>query len=138
KARVSYAQAGSDLSPYSTTSFYNVGTVYAGSVTANTLTVPDNLNNPNIKPSFAHSYEAGLDLQFFNGRLGAGVTFYRLLNKNQILQLDVSGTSGYGSATINAGEIENKGFELTLSASPVQNRNLSWDIMFNISRNRNM
>ncbi len=137
KARVSYAQAGSDLSPYETTSFYNVGSVYAGAVTANTLTVPDNLNNPNIKPSFAHSYEAGIDLKFFNGRLGAGFTYYRLLNENQILQLDVSGTSGYGSATINAGEIENKGIELTLSAIPVQSQNLSWDVMFNISRNRN-
>ena len=138
KLRVSYAQAGSDLSPYETTSFYNVETVYAGAVSATPLSVPDNLNNPNIKPSFAHSYEAGVDFKFFDGRLGAGFTYYEQINKNQILRLDVSGTSGYSSATINAGEIENKGIELTLTGTPLQSNNLSWDVMFNLSRNRNM
>jgi TonB-linked SusC/RagA family outer membrane protein len=138
KARVSYAQAGSDLNPYETTSFYSVGTVYAGAVNASTLNLPDNLNNPNIKPSFAHSYEAGIDLKFFNGRLGTSFTYYQQINKDQILQLDVSGTSGFGSTTINAGEIKNKGIELTLTGSPVQSGNWSWDLMFNIARNRNM
>ncbi len=138
KIRVSYAQAGSDLSPYETSSFYSVGTVYAGNVTANTLSVPDNLNNPSIKPSFAHSYEAGIDLKFFDGRLGASFTWYKQINKNQILRLDVSGTSGYGSATINAGQIENNGIEFALTGNPVKTRDLNWDVMFNISRNRNM
>lgn len=144
KARVSYAQAGSDLNPHETSSFYALGTVFSGpinsgtAVTANPLTVPDNLNNPNIKPSFAHSYEAGIDLKFLDGRAGASFTYYEQINKNQILRLDVSGTSGYGSATINAGQIENKGVELTLTGTPVQNTQFSWDVMFNISRNRNM
>jgi TonB-linked SusC/RagA family outer membrane protein len=138
KVRVSYAQAGSDLNAYETSSFYTVGTVYAGTTTSNPLTVPDNLNNPNIKPSFAHSYEAGLDLKFIDGRVGASFTYYKQINKNQILRLDVSGTSGYGSATINAGEIENKGIELSLTGAPVRTNKMSWDVTFNISRNRNM
>ncbi|WP_237717631.1 hypothetical protein [Pontibacter sp. BAB1700] len=94
KIRASYAQAGSDLSPYFTTPFYNVGTVYAGSPTVNTLSVPDNLNNPHVRPSFAHAYEAGLDLRFLNGRIGLDLTLYQLKNKDQILQLPISGTSG--------------------------------------------
>lgn len=138
KLRLSYAQAGSDLSPYQTSSYYEIGTVYAGAVNANTITTPNNLNNPNIKPSFAHSYEAGIDLKFLNGRVGAGFTYYQQINKDQILKLDVSGTSGYQSATINAGEIENKGIELSLTGTPVQTGKLSWDIAFNIARNRNM
>jgi TonB-linked SusC/RagA family outer membrane protein len=138
KLRVSYAQAGSDLNPYETTTFYNVGTVYPGTPNINTLNVPDNLNNPNIKPSFAHSYEAGLDFKFLEGRAGLGFTYYKQINKNQILNLDISGTSGFGSATINAGEIENKGIELTLSGTPIQTGKFSWETMFNIARNRNM
>lgn len=138
KLRLSYAQAGSDLDPYQTTSFFNVGTVYAGAVNANTLSIPSNLNNPNIKPSFAHSYEAGLDLKFFDGRMGAGFTYYQQINRNQIIRLDISGTSGYSTATINAGEIENKGFELSLTGKPVQTNKLTWEIMANISRNRSM
>ncbi len=136
KLRASFAQAGSDLDPYQTTSFYNVGTVYAGTTNANTLAVPDNLNNPNIKPSFANSYEAGLDVGFFQGRLGASFTYYRQVNKDQIIQLDVSGTSGYSTATINAGQIENRGFELSLTGTPIKAGKLTWDLMFNISKNQ--
>lgn len=136
KIRVSYAKAGSDLSPYQTTPYYLTGTVYTG--VANTLSVPDNLSNPNIRPSFAHSYEAGIDLQFFKNRLGIDFTYYMQKNKDQIIQLDVSGTSGYASATINAGLIQNHGLELTLTGSPIRSRNFSWDAVFNASRNRSM
>lgn len=138
KIRASYAQAGSDLSPYFTTPFYNVGTVYAGSPTVNTLSVPDNLNNPHVRPSFAHAYEAGLDLRFLNGRIGLDLTLYQLKNKDQILQLPISGTSGYSTTTINAGLIQNKGIEVVLSGTPIQTSNFTWNTSFNANRNRNM
>lgn len=134
KLRVSYAEAGSDLDPYETTPVYSVGTVYTGT---STLSVPNNINNPNIKPAFSKSYEAGIDLNFF-GRLEVDFTYYYQRNENQIIPLDVSGTSGYSSATINAGLIENKGIEISLSGSPVQTQSLSWDATFNVNRNRNM
>ncbi len=138
KVRVSYAQAGSDLSPYQTTAFYSTGTVYnTGTSNVNTLSVPDNLNNPLLKPAFAHSYEAGIDLKFLQNRLGVDLTFYQQKNKNQVLPLTVSGASGYGSTTINAGLIQNKGIELTLTGSPIKKDNISWDMTFNISRNIN-
>ena len=135
KLRASYAQAGSDLGPYETTMGYGVGTVYNG---INTLFVPDNLNNPNIKPSFAHSYEVGFDLRFFDSRLGLDFTYYNQQNKNQIINLDVSGTSGYGSTTINAGLIENKGFEVALRGRPIQTEKFFWDTSLNFSSNESM
>lgn len=133
KIRASYAKAGSDLSPYQTTEAYGVGTVYNG---INTLYVPDNLNNPEIMPSFAHSYEAGIDLRFFKNRLGLEFTYYQQKNKNQIISLDVSGASGYGSSTINAGLIQNKGFELSLTGKPIKTDNFSWETLFNINSNK--
>ncbi|MGV3508559.1 MAG: SusC/RagA family TonB-linked outer membrane protein [Sphingobacteriaceae bacterium] len=138
KIRASYAKAGSDLGPYETSMVYSVGTVYPGSSTVNTLAVPDNLANPNIQPSFAHSYEAGIDLSFLRNRLGINLTFYEQKNKNQIISLDVSGASGYESTTINAGLIQNKGVELTLTGSPLKSKNFSWDATFNYNRNRSM
>ncbi len=135
KIRLSYAQAGSDLNPYQTTEAYGVGGIYSG---INTLYVPDNLYNADIKPSFSNSYEAGLELKLFNSRLGMDLTYYMQKNKNQIINLDVSGTSGFSSTVINAGLIENKGVELTLTGSPVRTRNFSWDATFNISRNKNV
>src|SRR5690606_984453 len=77
KIRVSYAQAGSDLDPYRTSSLYCICTIYNG---INTLSIPDNLNNPFIEPSFAHSYEAGIDLRFLNDRLGIDFTYYEQKN----------------------------------------------------------
>ncbi len=133
KIRASYAQAGSDLGPYQTTPVYSIGTVY-GSV--NTLTVPNSINNPNIKPSFSHSYEAGLDLNFF-GRLELNFTYYQQQNENQIIDLNISGASGYNSATINAGLIENKGVELSISGTPIQNQNFTWESTFNFGKNIN-
>ncbi|WP_335966728.1 SusC/RagA family TonB-linked outer membrane protein [Galbibacter sp. PAP.153] len=132
KVRASYAKAGSDLDPYLTTPFYEVGTVYNGT---STLYVPDKLNNPNIKPSFSNSFETGLELNFFNNRLGFDFTYYQQKNKDQILDLDISGTSGYDSTIINAGLIENDGFELSVNAAPVRNNNFSWDFTFNINKN---
>src|SRR5699024_9257757 len=132
KLRLSYAQAGSDLSPYQTELAYDIGTVYGGT---NTLSVPSNLNNPNIEPSFSHSYEGGIDLNFF-GRVSLSVTYYEKMNKNQIIPLDISGTSGYASATINAGLIENKGIEVELSGSPIETQELTWNSNFNLGKNQ--
>lgn len=138
KLRLSYAQAGSDLNPYETSTAFGIGNVYAGSSTVNTLSVPDNLNNPDIQPSFAHSYEAGIDLRFFNNRLGFDFTYYQQKNRNQIIRLDVSGVSGYSSATINAGLIQNQGIELSLNGTPLKREKFSWEAAFNLSRNRSM
>lgn len=137
KLRLSYAQAGSDVNVYETSLNYGVGGVYsAGGV--NSLYVLDNLVNLDIKPSFAHSYEAGVDLKFLNNRLGLDFTYYLQKNRNQIIPLALSGTSGYSRTTINAGLIENKGFEIALTATPVRTKNFSWNTIFNISRNKSM
>jgi len=133
KLRLSYAQAGSDLSPYQTSPVYSVGTVYDGT---NTLSVPNSLNNPEIKPSFSHSYEGGFDLNFF-GRVKLNFTYYVQKSQDQIIPLDISGASGYNSAIINAGLIENKGIEVSLSGSPIQNQNFTWNSSFNFGRNQN-
>jgi TonB-linked SusC/RagA family outer membrane protein len=137
KLRLSYAKAGSDLGPYETTAFYNVGTVYAGSSVVNTISVPDNLYNPDLQPSFSNSYEAGIEVRFLKNRIGADLTYYNQKNKNQIINLDISGGSGFSSTTINAGLIENKGFELTLTGTPVLTKNVTWTSTFNISQNKN-
>jgi len=135
KIRGSYAKAGADIEPYRTSTAYGIGTVYSGN---NTMFVPDALNNPLIEPSFAHSYEVGIDLKFFKNRLGIDFTYYEQENQNQVIDLNVSGASGYASAIINAGLISNKGIELTLTGSPIVSKNFSWESTFNLARNRSL
>lgn len=110
-----------------------MGTVYDGT---NTLSVPNSLNNPKIKPSFSHSYEGGFDFNFFE-QVKLNFTYYVQKSRDQIIPLDISGTSGYNSAIINAGLIENRGIEVALSGSPIQNQNFSWNSSFNFGRNQN-
>jgi TonB-linked SusC/RagA family outer membrane protein len=140
KLRLAYATAGSDLDPFQAAPYYLVSNPYApaGGSTINALYEPDVLNNSTLKPTIGKSYEAGLDVKFLNNRVGANFTVYQQENKNQVLSLPVSGASGYTSAIINAGLIENKGFEITLSGTPVQTGMLNWDVSFNIARNRSM
>lgn len=132
KMRLSFAQAGSDISPYLTTGYYTLGQPYGSTFP---MDVPDILNNPNLKPSLGTAYEAGLDTKFFQGRLGLNATWYHQNNKNAVLPLDVSGTSGYTTTEINAGNIENKGIEITLSATVVKEKDASWTSNFNVSHN---
>jgi hypothetical protein len=139
KLRLSYAQAGSDLGVYETSLNYGVGGIYNPTTgTTSTLTIPDELVTPNIEPSFAHSYEAGIDLKFFGNRLGVEFTYYEQKNKNQIIPLAISGTSGYGRVNINAGLIRNRGIEIALSGTPVNSKLFTWNSNFNINRNRSM
>ena len=139
KLRVSYARAGSDLSPYQISDIYVPGSIYnAASGPVNTMTLPGTLRNPYIKPSYANSFEAGTELKFLKNRLGLDVTYYRQVNVNQILPLQVSPASGFSNAVINAGKISNKGVEISLSGAPVQTNAFQWNTVINLARNKSM
>ena len=132
KLRLSYAQAGSDLSPYKTTNTYALGDPYG---TNFPLYVPDALKNPDLKPSVGTAYEAGLEMQFLNNRIGFNATYYHQENKRQIINLSVPGVSGFQSFEINAGNIQNKGVELTVNGVPVKTQTLNWTSTLNYSKN---
>ncbi|HUC82082.1 MAG TPA: SusC/RagA family TonB-linked outer membrane protein [Flavisolibacter sp.] len=141
KVRAGYAVAGGDLAPYQTNNGFVLGTVYTGVPPApgiNPITVPNDLRNPNIKPSFGKSFEAGIDLRFLRNRIGLDFTYYHQRNEDQIISLDVSGASGFSSTVVNAGLIENKGIELSLTGTPVQTKFFSWNSTLNVARNRSM
>lgn len=133
KLRLSYAQAGADIDVYQTRNFFALSDPYNGNFP---MYVPDKLNNPELKPSLGTAYEAGLDLRLWGDKLGLSATVYKQNNKDAVLPLDVPGPSGYTSYVINAGNIENRGVEFSLSAIPVNTKNTSWNSNFNISRNK--
>lgn len=133
KLRASFAQAGSDVAVYQTTNAFVLGDPYG---TSFPMYVPDKLNNPGLVPSLGTSLEAGLDMRFWKDRLGFNVTVYQQKNKREVMNLDVPGPSGYTSYAINAGNIENKGIEFTLNATPVQTKSIKWTTTFNIAHNK--
>lgn len=134
KVRASWAQVGSDLAAYSTSQTYSVGSAqYEGNLT---MATPDVLIDPNIKPSLSSSYELGMDLNFLHNRVRFSATYYDETKKDEILRVQVSGTSGYSSKYINAGELNRHGVELQLGATAVQTTDFSWDVTVNWAANR--
>ena len=132
KLRAGLSQVGKDTSPYVTATVLNQGTW--GSNT--TYSVPGSLPNINLKPEIAKSFEIGTDISFFKNRLGMDFTYYKVQNKNQILNAATSAMSGYGSATINAGNVQNTGVEIGINAVPVKSKDWTWDMNANFTKER--
>ena len=135
KVRAGWAQVGNDTDPYRLAVAYRSENNY-GDLPA--FSVPNRLNNSNLRPEITTSYEVGLDLRFFQGRLGLDVTYYDNQTTDQIIPLDVSATSGFSDAIVNAGLVTNQGWEVMLTGSPVElNNGFRWDITANWARNQN-
>lgn len=97
------------------------------------------LNNPDIEPERAQETEAGIDLGFLNNRLGIGFTWYnkKVIDGSLLIIKTVAPSSGGSSIVTNDGTVENKGWEVTLNATPVASRNFSWNITGSLSHNKN-
>ena len=136
KARVSYAQVGNDLDAYQLYNVYGVGSVYetggtSASVSGNTL------YNEDVKSELIKSWEAGVEVRFFNNRLGLDVAWYKSNATRQLLNLPMNSLSGYSNVKVNAGDIQNQGWEVMLNATPIQTKEFNWDMTLNFSMNDN-
>ena len=91
----------------------------------------------NLKPEKIVSHEYGTEIRFFNDRLGLDLTYYKDISTNQFLTLAAPSGSGYTTYYVNAGKIENHGFEFTLTADPIRSQGFSWKTAINSSQNKN-
>jgi outer membrane receptor protein involved in Fe transport len=125
KIRGSIARVGNDADPYNLFSSFN----YSGSFNGLSYVTFDNVyKNQNLKPEITTSTELGLDLDFFNRRLTLNGTVYKSSTVNQIFSSLVPSESGFSRSILNAGEIENKGIELSLLAKVFKGKRFSWDL----------
>lgn len=134
KLRVNYAQVGADAPPLSLYDTYVINFPIDG---VHQTSVGNSKQNPNLKPERTKSFEAGLEMAFFDSRLGFDASYYQTRSFDQIMAVSVSTATGYGFQFVNAGSIENKGFEVSLYGVPVRTDDFSWTINANFSRNRN-
>jgi len=135
KLRGSLAAVGKDTDPYQTRVYYGTNIITSSSQIG--WTRNDGKGNPGLKPERTKTLELGTELRFLKNRLGVDFSWYNLNSRDQILPVSVSPTSGFTSFIINAGEIQNKGIELTLDANPVRTENFRWDVTLNFSANKN-
>lgn len=100
-------------------------------------TAPQQLANPDLQWEKTRQLNAGIDLGLLKDRLGIEFNVYSKYTTDNLLQLPVSAITGYTSYYANAGEISNKGFELSINSVNVKSRHFRWSSSFNISRNVN-
>ena len=134
KLRVNYAEVGNDASALSLYDVYTILPVYNGNLLTS---LPITKQNPNLLPERTKSFEAGVEANFFNARFGFDATYYVSKSVNQIMPVNISTATGYGNRWVNAGTIENKGFELSAFVLPVRSQDFSWTLNVNWTRNRN-
>ena len=134
KIRASWAKVGKDTGVYETsTALWPVGTYLNG-----VIGVGNNWErgNPYLKPEMTKSTEFGIELSFFHNRLHFDYAYYTNDSYNQILSPRGPQSTGYIFCSINAGNVYNKGMELTISGTPIQTKDFTWDIGLNMAGNR--
>lgn len=92
--------------------------------------------NANLVPYSKSEQEIGLDARFFNNRLSFDLAYYKNNTTNDIVSVSTSLASSYGGASANLGEVENKGFEFLVNATPIQTENFTWNTSFNGANNK--
>ncbi|WPP50731.1 SusC/RagA family TonB-linked outer membrane protein [Catalinimonas niigatensis] len=95
----------------------------------------DLVTNPDLRPLTSTTYEAGIDVQLMESRLGIDLTFYDRTTTDDIVQTNISEASGYRRALLNVGELNNRGVELLLTGSPVRSSNFNWNVSYNMAYN---
>lgn len=100
-------------------------------------TVPISLSNSDLKWETTEQWNLGLDLGFFNERIGVTMDIYRKTTKDLLLEASIPTSSGYKFGTKNIGKVRNDGLELSLNTVNIKSRDFKWSTNFNISFNKN-
>jgi len=133
KVRGSYAEVGNDTDPYRTARLANITAGGSGGFLQLSTTIPIE----NLLPESTNSTEFGVDMGFFNNRLGFDFTWYNTLSENQLFAVNVPVGSGASNVFLNGASIENKGIELTFFAKIIQSKSgFNWNLDINYGHNR--
>lgn len=93
--------------------------------------------NPDIKWEQTAQLDAGINFGLFNNRVHGTVDFYRKKTKDLLLSITLPQPSAVQSGIVNAGSVENKGIEVELGGSVVDQKNFGWDLNLVFARNIN-
>lgn len=133
KLRISYAGVGNDAEPYQLETTYEI---INNEGYGDMAFIDRTVSNLGLLPELVNSFEIGSDMKFFMNRLGFDITYYNTRSHNQITNMPVSAASGYYSAIINSGIIQNRGWEIQLNATPIKSPSFQWDLNLGYSRNK--
>ena len=134
KIRASWARVGKDTSPYALETALWPSQSFLGGLTG--VSNYWQAGNAALKPEITESTEIGLEMRFFNNRLRFDYAFYTNNSYNQIMSPRLSNATGYILRSVNAGDVYNKGMELSIGGTPIQTKDWTWETTINVSGNR--
>lgn len=135
KVRASWSKVGNDTDPYRLLTQPSVGQNFGSN---GMFYLPNAQNNANLRPENIQSWEVGAEMNFFVDRVHLDVTYYSSTTTDLIFNVQQSGASGYTSAVKNAGEMQNRGWEVQANFVPVRTKSgFEWNVGLNWARNRN-
>lgn len=130
KIRAVWSKVGNDIPLYVTNPVSHVG---AGGE----IEYADAAPFEDMKPEMTTSVELGTEWRLFNSRLNLSATWYQTNTRNQFFKLPARSGDKYAYRYVNAGDIRNRGWEVTLGGVPVMRQDITWKSELNLSANRN-
>ena len=145
KARISYAEVGQAGTYFPVT--YGMGSgFWSGFVSGIQFPLGGvsgfrpsrTLYDPGLVPQNTITMEFGLELTFFQGRIGFDYTYSDQNVTGQIFAVPLAGSTGYGSLVMNAGEMSTQTHEIVLNLTPVRTANFQWNFNTNFTAYTNL
>lgn len=130
KVRGIWSLVGNDIPLFITNPSSHIG---AG----NEIQLQDAAPFEDMKPEMTASWEFGTEWSFWNNRLDVNLTYYKTNTRNQFFKLPAQSGDIYAYRYVNAGDIQNTGWEASVEATPVKTHRFTWKSALNYARNRN-
>ena len=135
KVRASWAEVGNDTDPYQLVQTFSVpGQGYRG---LTTLSTPNVRLNPDLKPENVTSTEFGVEFAVLDNRVNVDLSIYDITTTDLIYNVPVPAATGFSFFKENIGEVSNKGIELNVGATIIDNQTFTWDTSFFYAKNDN-
>ena len=93
--------------------------------------------NENLKWERTSAFNAGIDFSTMRGRLRGNIEAYYMKTTDLLIPRQLPDITGYTSVFSNMGQVDNKGFEFSLTSRNIERSNFSWITNFSMSFNRN-
>ncbi|QKJ30593.1 SusC/RagA family TonB-linked outer membrane protein [Mucilaginibacter mali] len=140
KVRASYGETGNSagIGAYTGQLFYVAAGTYYNNGVQTAAYAPYQGSNPDLKWEKTATKNIGVDFSVLNNKLSGSIDVYDKNTTGMLFRYSVSAALVPGGSIVaNGGSINNKGIELTLSASPVNGKNFNWSSNVSLAYNKN-
>ena len=139
--RATYGVTGEQsFSPYEAIEFYTYSETMKPYTSFPVLgAVLSGLNNPALGWAKTDNFSLGVDLGFWQNRVNLTFNYYNNITRELLTNYDLAPSTGFSSQTMNAGELQNKGFDASLNVIAIQNipKQFYWTVGVNANHNKN-